>query len=65
MPEETELEKVQREKAYYMRQCDKYVDHVADLEELLQEWRDFAKDLSEDFNLQDLHKRTAQLLGEE
>jgi hypothetical protein len=60
------IQELEKGRLYYMRQCDAYVDKVAELEELIEEWRSLAesqKDLPD--VLLKLQERTAKLLGEE
>lgn len=59
-----EIEKANRGKAYYQRQCDQYVDQVANLEELVEEWRNIVERGSEASHLNNLQERTIKLLGE-
>jgi hypothetical protein len=65
-----ELDKANRGKKYYMRQCDKQVDEITRLEELLEEWNSLVEKVdifTRDGivgELQKLHEKTAQLLNE-
>lgn len=65
-----DLEKANKAKAYYMRQCDKQVDHIANLEELLEEWSKFASEatmIHPPYMIHqiELQKKTTQLLGDD
>lgn len=68
---ENELEKASKGKAYYMRQCDKQVDRIADLEELVISWQGFAEEIADEYgdefedDRKKLVQKTAQLLGED
>ena len=61
----SELEKADKEKAYYMRQVDKQVDHIADLEELLEEWKKYGQSPFGAKPTDELIHLTEQILGEE
>lgn len=64
-----DLEKANKAKAYYMRQCDKQVDHIANLEELLEEWSKFGECVGETKtdckSVGFLQEKTTQLLGDD
>jgi chemotaxis regulatin CheY-phosphate phosphatase CheZ len=59
------FEKSDKARAYYMRQCDQYVDHIAGLEELLEEWKKFGTSELDCKHPDELVHLTEQLLGEE
>lgn len=61
----SELEKANREKAYFMRQVDKQVDRIADLEELLEEWKKYGQSPFGAKPTDELIYLTEQILGEE
>ena len=49
---ENKLEKEKKEKAYYLRQLDKQIDQIADLEELIEKWRTISEVIHVDNELQ-------------
>jgi len=60
-----ELEKAKKEASYYKRQCDQYVDQIANLEELIEDWRNIVERNLGGNKLNEVQKRTIQLLGED
>ncbi|HEX9502855.1 MAG TPA: hypothetical protein VF974_00850 [Patescibacteria group bacterium] len=58
------FDKVKKEADYYRRQCDQYIDHIANLEELIKDWSSLFEVVSNS-TLEDLQEKTSKLLGEE
>lgn len=59
-----ELEKARRGKAYYMRQLHGQIDYIAELEELLEEWKKYGQGISGSKHPDELVHLTEQLLEE-
>jgi len=60
-----QLDKAKKEASYYRRQCDQYVDQVANLEDLIEDWRNIVERNLGGNKLNEVQKRTIQILGED
>jgi hypothetical protein len=63
--QERKIEELEKGRAYYLRQCDQYVDQVAELEEVIEKWRNAVERGMEASSLNELQVKTKQILGEE
>lgn len=59
------IDRLTKEKAYCLSQLDKQVDKIAELEEVVEKWRNIVERGGNGEDLNELQEKTIQLLGEE